>query len=91
MTGMWKWLVVQFILTLVTTVVFAILVTNVLPNWNIYNLAFHYWLGFMMPTQAAAVIFGGTKPEWIWTKIAISIGASLACVEIIAVIFKWMM
>jgi hypothetical protein len=91
MAGMWKWLVVQFILTLVTTVVFAILVTNVLPNWNIYNLAFHYWLGFMMPTQAAAVIFGGTKPEWIWTKIAISIGASLACVEIIAVIFKWMM
>lgn len=91
MKSMWKWLVVQFLLTLVTTVVFAVLVTGVLPNWNIYTLAFLYWLGFMMPTQAAAVIFGGTKPEWMLAKTFISIGASLACVEIIAVIFKWMM
>lgn len=91
MKGMWKLLVVQFIFTLITTVVFALLLTVLSPDWNIYCLAFLFWLGFILPTQVAAVIFGGTKPEWVMAKIAISAGASLGCLEIIAAIFKWMM
>jgi hypothetical protein len=91
MKGMWKLLVVQFIFTLITTVVFALLLKGFPLEWNIYGLAFFFWLGFILPTQAAAVIFGGTKPEWVMTKIAIAAGAALGCMEIIAIVFKWMM
>lgn len=91
MKGMWKLLVTQFIFTLVTTVVFALLLNGFPSNWNIYGLAFFFWLGFILPTQVAAIIFGGTKPGWVITKIAISAGAALGCMEIIAVVFKWMM
>lgn len=91
MKGMWKYLVLQFILTLVTTVVFALLLKGFPSDWNIYGLAFFFWLGFVMPTQVAGIIFGGTKPEWLMTKIAIATGAGLVCMEIIALVFKWMM
>ncbi len=91
MKGMWKWLVVQFIFTLITTVVFAIFVNKVTTDWSLYTLAFHFWLGFILPTQAAAVIFGGTKPEWMLQKILIMAGAGLACMEIIALVFNWIM
>ncbi len=91
MKGMWKFLVMQFIFTFITTWVFALLLTGFKSDWNIYGLAFLYWLGFLLPTQAAAVIFGGTKPGWIIIKIAIAAGASLGCMEIIAIIFKWLM
>lgn len=91
MKGMWKFLLMQFIFTLVTTIVFAILLTGFSSDWNIYKLAFLFWLGFILPTQVAAVIFGGTKPGWILTKIGISAGASLGCMVIIAIVFKWIM
>jgi hypothetical protein len=91
MKEMGKLLVTQFILTLVTTVVFALLLTRISPDWNIYWLAFLFWLGFVMPTQVAGIIFGGTKPGWIMTKIFIAVGAGLGCMEIIAVVFKLMM
>lgn len=91
MKDMWKLLVVQFMLTFVTTVVFAFLLPRFSFDMSVYALAFFIWLGFMLPTQAAAVIFGGTKPEWVTTKIAISVGASLGCMEIIALVFKWLM
>lgn len=91
MRDMWKLLVVQFIFTFVTTWVFAYLLNSSTLDWSIYKLAFFYWLGFLLPTQVAAVIFGGTKPGWVITKIAISVGASLGCMEIIALVFKWLM
>src|SRR3954464_12427219 len=52
MKGMWKFLVMQFVLTFITTVVFALLLKHISPEWNIYGLAFFLWLGFIMPTQA---------------------------------------
>lgn len=91
MREMWKLLVVQFIFTLVTTVVFALMLTGFSSNWNIFELGFFFWLGFVLPTQVAGVLFGGTKPGWVMTKIAISGGASLGCMEIIALVFKWIM
>ncbi len=91
MKGMWKFLVVQFIFTLLTTVVFAILLTQVSTDWSTYCIAFLFWLGFILPTQAAAVIFGGTKSEWLVTKLAIMAAAGLGCMEIIALVFKWLM
>jgi hypothetical protein len=91
MKEMWKLLVTQFILTLVTAVVFALLLNHISSDWSIYWLAFLFWLGFIMPTQVAGIIFGGTKPGWIMTKIFIAAGAGLGCMEIIALVFKLMM
>ena len=43
-----------------------------------YVVAFLLWLGFIVPTEVSAVIFGGTEPKWVTKKIAISLGGSLA-------------
>ncbi len=91
MKNMWKPLLVQLIVTFITSFVFALLLNGFPTDWNVYGLAFFFWLGFIVPTQVAAVLFGGTKPEWVLTKIAIMAGAALGCMEIAAVVFKWMM
>lgn len=83
-------LVVQFIVTVVTTVVLAIFITNLPQSWNVYALAGFFWLGFVVPTQVSAVLFGGTKPEWVVTKIVIMAGGSLLCLESAALIIKMM-
>ncbi len=88
--GMWKLLVPQFIVTLVTSAVFALLMNGFQSEWNIYGLAAFFWLGFVVPTQVSAVLFGGTKPEWMVTKIAISAGGALLCLEALAFVLKVM-
>lgn len=85
--GMTMPLIVQFISTLVTTFVLAIFITNQ-PDWNAYAMAAFFWIGFVVPTQVGAVLFGGTKPEWVITKIAIMAGGSLLCLEAGAAIIK---
>lgn len=90
MKDMWRPLLAQFIFTLVTTFVFALLLNGFPTSWNVYGLAFFFWLGFVLPTQVAAVMFGGTKPGWVLTKIAIMAGAGLGCMEIVALVFQWM-
>ena len=77
--GMWKLLVPQFIFTFITTFVFALLKSGFPAEWNIYGLAVFFWLGFVVPTQVAAVLFGGTDPKWVVTKIAVMAGGSLLC------------
>ena len=91
MKDMWKLLIPQFIFTLVTTVVFAMLLGQFSDKWSIYWLAAMFWLGFIVPTQAAAVLFGGTKPEWVMKKTLIMAFGALGCMEIIAIVFKLMM
>lgn len=49
-----------------------------LPDVAWYATAFFLWLGFIVPTEVSAVVFGGTEGKWIVKKIAISIGGSLA-------------
>src|SRR6267154_4271409 len=46
-------LVVQFVMTLITTFVFALLLNGVPSDWNVYGLAGFYWLGFVVPTQVS--------------------------------------
>lgn len=55
---------IQLFLTVVTTVVLAIFITNQ-PDWNPYAMAAFFWLGFVVPTQASAAIFGGTERKWL--------------------------
>lgn len=78
----------QLLVTVVTTVVLAIFITN-LPGWNPYGMAFFFWLGFAVPAQVSAVIFGGTPKEWIATKIALQAGGALICYEAAAAILSF--
>lgn len=79
MKGMAPLLFAQFIVTIVTTVVLAMFLPVLPLEWNPYGIAGFFWLGFVVPTQVSAVLFGGTKPEWFVTKILISAGGALAC------------
>lgn len=88
--GMMPLLVVQFVFTVLTSSVFACLYASFNSDWSIYQLAFLFWLGFLLPTQVAAVIFGGTKPGWVIKKIVIMAGASLINMEIIALVMTWL-
>jgi hypothetical protein len=89
MQGMWKLLLVQFLATIITSTVFAILLTGFPTDWNVYGLAVFFWLGFVVPTQVSAVLFGGTPPKWVITKIAIMAGGSLGCFLILAAVFNY--
>lgn len=83
-------LIVQFLTTVITTFVFALLLNGFPSSWNIYGLAGFFWLGFVVPTQVGAVLFGGTEPKWVLTKIAIMAGGSLLCLEAAAAVLKMM-
>lgn len=61
---------VQLLVTVISTVVLAIFINN-LPGWNAYGMAVFFWLGFVMPAQVSAVIFGGTEGKWIVKKLGV--------------------
>jgi hypothetical protein len=71
-------LALQFVLGFLTAYVLAHFLVAV--DAAFYEVGFWVWLGFIMPTQIAAVIFGGTKPQWIVVKSAVMAGGSLLCV-----------
>ena len=87
--AMGPWLVVQFVITVVTLLALAKL-NVLLPGYSIYSLALLVWVGFVVPTQLAAIIFGGTDPKWIAQKALIMAGGSLACLEAAALILSKM-
>jgi hypothetical protein len=82
-------LVIQFFVTCVTTTVFALLVTGLPAEWNRYGLALFFWLGFVLPTQVSAVLFGGTEPRWVVKKIMIMSGGSLVNYLMLALVLGW--
>ena len=66
----------QMIVTVISAAVLAKFIV-LLPGYSVYALAFLLWLGMVLPTQASAVIFGGTDKKWMAQKIAIMSGESL--------------
>ena len=50
-----------------------------LPNTSPYLIALLLWLGFLLPANVSAVIFGGTEGKYIVPKIAIMTGGALVC------------
>lgn len=90
MKAMPPFLVAQLLLTVVTTFVFALLASEFPSSWDIYVLAGLLWLGFVVPTQVSAVIFGSTPTKWMLAKIAIMTGGSLLCLEAAAAVLKMM-
>lgn len=83
-------LAVQFFTTFVTSFVFVLLLNGMPYDWNRYGLVGFMWLGFVVPTQISAVIFGGTPPQWIVKKIAVMAFGSLACLEALAFVVVMM-
>jgi hypothetical protein len=82
-------LIVQFVVTVITTVVLAKLLVLV-PSYSAYTLALMVWVGFFVPVQVAGVIFGGTEPKWIVKKVLILSGGSLVCLLAAAAILNAM-
>lgn len=89
MKGMLPLYLVQFAVTVVTTFVLAMFMGAVPVSWNAFGVAAFVWLGFMLPTQASGVIFGGTEPKWIVKKIAVMAGASFMCLMVAAATLKF--
>lgn len=88
MKSMGPLLAMQFVVTVVTTVVLAVLFAGTSAIWSPYAMAALCWLGFMVPAQVSAVLFGGTEPRWIVTKILIMTGGGLGCLMIAAAILS---
>lgn len=59
-------LALQFLLGFLTAYVLAHFLTAL--DASFYKVAFWAWLGFILPTQVAAVIFGGTKHDGFSAK-----------------------
>jgi len=88
MKGMGPLLGIQLLFTLITTFVLAIFLAYQ-PTWNAYAMSAFFWAGFVVPTQVAAVLFGGTNPKWIVTKILIMAGGSFVCLEAATIILHF--
>lgn len=69
----------QLLVTILTAFVLAKLVA-LMPDYSVYKTAGLVWLGFALPTQVSAVVFGGTEGKWMLKKIAVMVGGSLACI-----------
>lgn len=80
-------LAVQFIGTVVTTVVLAEFM-KALPDYSPYILAFLVWVGFFVPTQVSGVIFGGTEGKWVVLKSLIMTGGALACLLVAVTVLQ---
>ncbi len=83
-------LVLQFVITVVTTYVLALLLSETTSPWSAYSFAGLIWIGFIVPTHISAVVFGGTEPRWVLTKVLIMSGASLGCMMIAAAVLSSM-
>ena len=88
--GMMPLLAAQLIVTVVTTYVLALIYSGLSAEWHVFGAAGFIWLGFILPTQISAVIFGGTEPKWIVKKIAIMSGSALCCMMIAATVLHFM-
>ncbi len=90
MKGMAPYYAIQLFVTIVTTTVLALFLKALPAGWNPYGMAGFFWLGFVVPTQVSAVIFGGTEPKWMLGKIMISAVGSLGCLMIATAILQVM-
>jgi hypothetical protein len=73
---MGPWYGVQLIVTGMSAWALACLI-SLLPDKSPYYVATLVWLGFVLPTTAGNMIFGGSPEGYVWHKIAISGGESL--------------
>mgnify|MGYP000987333290 CR=1 FL=1 len=79
----------QFLVTVISTLVLAIFMAYQ-PSWSAYAMAGFFWLGFVVPAQVSAVMFGRDEKKWWVKKVTLQAFASLACLEIAVVVLQMM-
>jgi hypothetical protein len=87
---MLPYLAIQFVFTFITSFVFMLLLKGFPSEWNIFGEAGFFWLGFVVPVQVSAVMFGGTPKKWLVQKTLVMNFGSLACLLGAAVVFHLM-
>ena len=80
---------IQFVGTIITTIVLARFV-DLLPDYSAYSLALMGWLGFVVPIQVSAIMFGGTEPKWMVKKALVMTSGALACLLVGAAVLTLM-
>jgi hypothetical protein len=78
----------QFVLTFLMTTVLATAM-GVYVEYSPFMLAFYIWLGFMMPVQIGAVIWGADKKEFWLKKIMIMTGYQLVSILLATWIYAY--
>lgn len=87
MKAMGPFYLLQLLVTVLASVVLYILLVS-LPEWNVFVLAGLVWLGFTLPAQVSAIIFGGTEAKWIVPKIAVQAAGALVCLSAAAFVLN---
>ena len=84
-----KFYILQFLLTVITSFVLYMNIKwlKLIGNSGVW-FAFFMWLGYIMPTQVACVIWGNTEKKWWSKQIAILCSGQLISVLIAAFIFS---
>lgn len=72
---MGPWYGLQLVVTFVSALVLAVLM-NLMPDTSPYLIALLVWVGFALPSDVSAQIFGGAPSGYVWHKIVIA-GAEL--------------
>jgi hypothetical protein len=68
----------QLLFTVVTTLGLIWLFQNI-GDISVYTATFMAWIGFVVPTQVSAALFGGSDSKWMLKKVIIQSLGSLAC------------
>lgn len=80
--------VLQFVLTLFTTISFANLVPYI-TAFSIYHIAFWIWIGFIVPTQIASVVWANTEKKYWIKQIFVMISFQLVSIMLAAYILSF--
>lgn len=73
---MGPWYGSQLAFTLISSTVLTGMLIQ-MPTVSPYKIVFMTWLGFVLPTTAGNMIFGGSPEGYVWHKIVISSGEIL--------------
>lgn len=68
----------QVVVTVFSTAALYKLI-SMTTGYSVYMLALLLWIGFIVPAEVSAVLFGNDDKKWVAQKIAIMAGASLFC------------
>ena len=80
---------IQLVMTLITTFVLALFMAALPRDWNAWGMAGFFWLGFVVPAQVSAALFGGAPVGWVKQKIFVQAGASLTCQLLAATVLHY--
>lgn len=91
MKGVWKLYLTQFILSLLQILVLAVYTALMSPILSSVNVAFSFWLAFIVPTIAASAMWNNDSAKISWARFFIQASYQLICFALFGYILgKWM-